>query len=140
MQNVNISRRESIVSYYPQDSFIHDANLNAQAKATIMHGLRILSAPDGEGVFKIAKCHHNIAEGVVSQNSPLVYSVRADDNNWFDKSQADADKAIHLKDHPVDVSTFYQDFIDRVIETARNTHFQTAIGRDEPRLRGFHGG
>jgi hypothetical protein len=140
MQDVNIHRRETLVSYYSQDSFLHDANLNAMVRGTVMHGLRILSAPDSEGTFKIGRCHHNIAEGIVSQDAPLLYSVRADDNDWFDKSQADAEKAIHLKDHPVDVSTLYQDFLDRVIETARNTHFQTAVGRDEPRLRGFHGG
>ena len=40
----------------------------------------------------------------------------------------------------MDVSELYRSFIDRVIETARTAHFQEAIGRGEPRLKGFHGG
>ena len=63
-----------------------------------------------------------------------------DDNNWFDKGEADASKAVHAKEHPVEISDLYRSFIDRVVETARNTKFQPNIGRGEPRLQGFHGG
>jgi len=140
MQSVNINQRETLESYYPQDSFVHDANQNAMAKAHVMHGLRILSVPDAEGVFKVTKAQHNVVSDDISQDALLLYSVRDDDNYWFDKSEADATKAIHVKEHPIDVLKLYRDFIDRVIETARNAHFQTAIGRDEPRLHGFHGG
>jgi len=140
MQSVNINQRETLESYYPQDSFVHDANQNAMAKAHVMNGLRILSVPDAEGVFKVTKAQHNVVSDDISQDALLLYSVRDDDNYWFDKSEADATKAIHVKEHPIDVLKLYRDFIDRVIETARNAHFQTAIGRDEPRLHGFHGG
>jgi hypothetical protein len=140
MQSVNINQRETIESYYPLDSFVHDANQNARGKADVMHGLRILSAPDADGAFKISKTHHNVAEDASHQDTLFLYSVRDDDNNFFDKGEADTSKAVHAKEHPVDVSDLYRGFIDRVIETARNAHFQPDIGRGEPRLQGFHGG
>jgi hypothetical protein len=140
MQIVHINQREMLESYYPQDSFVHDANQNAMAKAPVMHGLRILLVPDAEGAFKVIRAQHGVAEDAVSQDVLLLYPVRDDDNHWFDKSEPDATKSVHVKEHPVDVSTLYRDFIDRVIEAARNAHFQTAIGRGEPRLQGFHGG
>jgi hypothetical protein len=140
MQSVNINQRETLESYYPLDSFVHDANQNARGKAFVMHGLRILSGPDGDGVFKVSKAQHNVAEDTGNHDALFLYSVRDDDNNWFDKGEADASKAVHTKEHPVEISDLYRSFIDRVIETARNTKFQPNIGRGEPRLQGFHGG
>ena len=105
-----------------------------------MHGLRILSAPDDNGVFKVSKAQQNIAEDASHQDALFLYSVRDDDNNFFDKGEADASKAVQTKDHPVDLPALYRGFIDRVIETARNAQFQPDIGRGEPRLQGFHGG
>jgi hypothetical protein len=140
MQSVNINQRDTIESYYPLDSFVHDANQNARGKTAVMHGLRILSAPDGEGAFKITKAQHNVAEDASHEDTLFLYSVRDDDNNWFDREEADASKAVHAKEHPVDVSELYRGFIDRVIETARTAKFQSNIGRGEPRLKGFHGG
>jgi hypothetical protein len=140
MQSVNINQRETIESYYPLDSFVHDANQNARGKAAVMHGLRILSAPDADGVFKVSKTHHNVAEDASHEDTLFLYSVRDDDNNWFDGDEADASKAVRAKDNAVDTSELYRGFIDRVIETARNAHFQPDIGRGEPRLQGFHGG
>jgi hypothetical protein len=140
MQSVNINQRETIESYYPLDSFVHDASQNARGKAAVMHGLRILSAPDGNGAFNVTKAHHNVAEHSGNYDALFLYSVRDDDDSWFDKGEADAFKAVHAKDHQVDVSDLYRGFIDRVIETARNAKFQPDIGRGEPRLQGFHGG
>jgi hypothetical protein len=140
MQSVNINQRETLESYYPLDSFVHDANQNARGKTAVMHGLRILSAPDGEGAFNVTKAQHNVAEDASHEDTLFLYSVRDDDNNWFDKEEVDASKAVHAKEHPVDVSELYRGFIDRVIETARTAKFQSNIGRGEPRLKGFHGG
>jgi hypothetical protein len=140
MQSVNINQRETVESYYPLDSFVHDANQNSRGKTSVMHGLRILSAPDGDGVFKVTKAKHNVAENAAEQDALFLYSVRDDDNNFFDKGEADTSSAVHVKDHPVEVSDLYRGFIDRVIEAARNAHFQSDIGRGEPRLKGFHGG
>ena len=140
MQSVNINQRQTLESYYPQDSFVHDANHNAMARTPVMNGLCILSVPDAEGVFKVAKAQHSVAGETVNQDVLVLYPARDDDNHWFDKSEPDAFKAIHVKEHPVDLSNLYRDFIDQVIEAARNAHFQTAIGRGEPRLHGFHGG
>jgi len=140
MQTVNINQRETLESYYPLDSFVHDANQNARGKAAVLHGLRILSAPDADGTFKLTKAQHNFAENAEDQNALFLYSVRDDDNNWFDGAEEDATKAVHVKDNPLDVSALYRDFIDRVIEAARNAKFQPDIGRGEPRLQGFHGG
>ena len=140
MQSVNINQRETLESYYPLDSFVHDANQNARGKTAVMHGLRILSAPDGEGAFNVTKAQHNVAEDASHEDTLFLYSVRDDDNNWFDRAEPDASKAVHAKEHPVNVSDLYRGFIDRVIETARNAHFQPDIGRGEPRLQGFHGG
>ena len=109
MQSVNINQRETIESYYPLDSFVHDANQNARGKASVMHGLRILSAPDADGAFKVTKAQHNVAEDDDNQDALFLYSVRDDDNNWFDKGEADASKAVHAKEHPVDVSDLYRE-------------------------------
>ena len=140
MQSVNINQRETLESYYPLDSFVHDANQNARGKTAVMHGLRILSAPDDNGAFKVTKARHNVAEDASHKDTMFLYSVRDDDNNFFDKGEADASKAVQAKDNPVDPAELYRGFIDRVIETARNAHFQDDIGRGEPRLKGFHGG
>jgi hypothetical protein len=140
MQSVNINQRETLETYYPLDSFVHDANQNARGKAMVMHGLRILSAPDADGAFKVTKAQHNVSEDDAEHDALFLYSVRDDDNNWFDKAEPDASKAVHAKDNPVDVSELYRGFIDRVIDAARNNHFQKDIGRGEPRLKGFHGG
>jgi hypothetical protein len=140
MQSVNINQRETLESYYPQDSFVHDANHNALARTPVIHGLSILSVPNAEGTFKITKAQHSIAEEGANQDVLVLYPLREDDNFWFDKSEPDAAKAVHVKEHPVDVPNLYRDFIDRVLEAARNAHFQTPIGRNEPRLYGFHGG
>ena len=140
MQSVNINQRETLESYYPLDSFVHDANQNGRAKSAVMHGLRILSAPNADGAFKITKAQHNVAEDASHKDTMFLYSVRDDDNNCFDGEEEDTSKAVRAKDNAVDTSELYRGFIDRVIETARNAHFQDDIGRGEPRLKGFHGG
>jgi hypothetical protein len=140
MQSVNINQRETLENFYPLDSFVHDANQNARGKTAVMHGLRILSAPDDNGAFNVTKARHNVAEDASHKDTMFLYSVRDDDNNWFDSDEEDASKAVRAKDNAVDTSELYRGFIDRVIETARNAHFQDHIGRGEPRLKGFHGG
>ncbi|EWY38989.1 hypothetical protein N825_08285 [Skermanella stibiiresistens SB22] len=140
MRSVNINQRDSIESCYSRDNFIHDAGVNARARESVMHGVRILSAPDGDGAFKLIKAQHSIAEDAHDQDALFLYAVRDDDNTWFDKSEPDAQKAVHAKANPVDLDKLYSDFIDRVIATAKGAHFQDAIGKGESRLKGFHGG
>ena len=102
MQSVNINQRETLESYHPQDSFVHDANHNAMAKTPVMHGLCILSVPNAEGAFKVTKAQHSVAEESVGHDALVLYPVRNEDNFWFDKSEPDAVKAVHVKEHPVE--------------------------------------
>jgi hypothetical protein len=140
MHKVNIHKRQSFEAFYPLDALVNDAGRNAEGKATVMHGLRILSAPDVDGTVCVARANHHVSEDASNSDSIFRYPFRADDNAWFDKAEPDAAKAIHMKSSPDDVQDLYRDFIDGVIEAARTAHFLPPIGRGEGRLRGFHGG
>ena len=140
MHKINVNERQSIEEFYSLDIFVQDAGRNARAKTTVMHGVRILSAPEPDGTVSVARANHHVGEDTSPHENVFHYPVRPDDNAWFDGSEPDADKSVRIVGSPDDIENHYRDFIDRVIEAARNAHFLPPIGRGEGRLKGFHGG
>ena len=139
MHKANVNDRASVEAVYPQAAFDEDAGRNALADAAVVHGLRIDSAPDPQGWFALARARHHVGELTGFKeaiflrpeephlSAPLLGS---DPDGTAQSPTAMADKRRQA----------YAAFIDRVLDTARTADFAAPIGRDEPRLKGFHGG
>src|SRR5690349_22866133 len=140
MHKVNINERRSLEEFYTLEVFVQDAGRNAAARTAVMHGVHILSAPEPDGTVCVARANHQVGEDTSHHHSIFHYPVRPHDNVWFDGGEPDAEKAVRTIGSPEDLENLYRDFIDAVIEAARNAHFLPPIGRGEGRLRGFHGG
>jgi hypothetical protein len=148
MTSASIHDRASLERLYPRDAFDADAGSNALGKTTVLHGLRILSAPDGSGEFRIARgsqhageVHVGEAQGrgnglFLAPDLAAHVATLAQDNADYGGAQEKGD-AIPSVDAR---AAAYEAFIDRVIATAQAADFEEPIGRGEQRLKGFHGG
>jgi hypothetical protein len=140
MKTVNINRRDSIEGFYPRDAFDHDARQNSEAKITVLHGIRILSAPDENGDVQVARTRHHVSENAPDGDALFLAPYMGDDNARFMESETDYGRPIETDKAAADGAAPYADFIDRIVSAVRNNHFQRPIGRGEERLKGFHGG
>ena len=141
--NANIHNRAALERLYPRDAFESDANRNAQAKASVLYGLRILSSPDGDGRFEVARASQHVGEVHAGDPPPgggvfLAPSLAAgapapvqNESGYGGPQQSAEGRAGRGED--------YETFLDRVLATARSADFPEPIGRDE-RLKGFRGG
>ena len=141
--SANIHDLASLERLYPRDVFESDANRNAQAKASVLHGLRILSSPDGDGTFEVARASQHVGEVHADDPPPgggvfLAPSLAAgapaltqNEPGYGGPQQSAESGAGRAED--------YEAFLDRVLATARSADFPEPIGRDE-RLKGFRGG
>ena len=142
MREANINDRPSIERLYPIEDFAHDAGENSDAKATVHRGLRILSPVDREGRFRAERASRHVAESDPEGDTIFLAPFFTDadpaqsqgDTYGGPTPTADAQAASTKKTQD------YRSFLDRIIEAAKTAHFKRAIGRDEDRLRGFHGG
>jgi hypothetical protein len=138
-RRVNLRDRGSLERFYPRDAFERDAARNADAKATVLHGVRIVSQPDADGGFEIVRAARNVSEGNPMSDTLFLVPYAAADSAALvaageysaadQKSGAEAGKA---RD--------YEGFIGAVIEAAEGADFKRSIGRDDDRLKGFRGG
>src|SRR5882724_4747541 len=62
MPSANIHRRDTIERIYPPDAFASDAAQNGQVTNQLVHGVRILSAPNAEGDFDFERAIHHVGE------------------------------------------------------------------------------
>ncbi len=139
MHKANVNDRASVEAVYSQAAFDEDAARNALADAPVVHGLRIDSEPDAQGWFSLARARHHVGEltgfkeaiFLHPENPHLAAPLLGSDPDGTAESPAAM---------PDKRRQEYAAFIDRVLDTARTADFQAPIGRDEPRLKGFHGG
>ena len=62
MPEANVHDRLTIERIYPRDAFDRDTRMNAETKTEVLHGLRITSSPDANGVFSLARTSRHVAE------------------------------------------------------------------------------
>jgi hypothetical protein len=148
MTSASIHDRASVERLYPRDAFEADAGSNALGKTTVLHGVRILSAPDASGEFRLTRGSQHAGEvhvgGAQGRGNGLFLApdlaanvaTLAQDNADYAGAQEKGD-AIRSVDAR---AAAYEAFIDRVIATAQAADFEEPIGRGEERLKGFHGG
>jgi hypothetical protein len=141
MPEANINDRATIERLYPREDFERDAAANADAKATVHRGLKIVSAVDGDGRFSAERGSRHVGEsdpeGDTVFVSPFLEDVaplRGTDAYGGPTEATAAPMGSGQRDKN------YRVFIDRIIETARAADFKPDVGRHEDRLRGFHGG
>lgn len=60
--NANVNHRHSIMAIYPLECFEMDAAQNSMARETARHGLRIETAPDHDGSFRLVRVTKSIGE------------------------------------------------------------------------------
>jgi hypothetical protein len=139
----NIHDRRSIERLYPREDFEREAGENADVKATVHRGIRILSAVDAQGTFTAERASRHVGEA-----DPLGDTVfLAPFLHGADAALAPSDAAYGGPDETGDALAAaarkgddYEIFVERVIRAAQSARFKPPIGKDEERLRGFHGG
>ena len=62
MVQANVHDRLTIERLYPRDAFDRDSRMNADVKTEILHGVRVMSAPDANGDFSLARASRHVAE------------------------------------------------------------------------------
>jgi hypothetical protein len=148
MTSASIHDRASVERLYPRDAFEADAGMNAGAKASVLHGVRILSGPDAGGAFHLARGSQHVGEVHVGKaqgrgnglflapDLAANFAALAQDDTGYGGAEEQSDALRSVADRAGD----YDAFIDRVIAAAGAADFEEPIGRGEERLKGFHGG
>ena len=139
MAEANINDRASIERIYDRTTFERDAASNARSKATVVHGVKILSAPDADGRVEISRASHHVAEGNPEGDTIFVPAFRLHDSTAAD-GDTYAGSVEPVAEAPGEAADEYRSFIDDVLNAAKQGHFKPDIGRGEERLKGFHGG
>lgn len=137
MAKANVNDRSSIEQVYDQSVFEHDAARNARGESAVIHGLNILSGPDGNGIVEIARASRHIAERDPEGDSVFLAAYRA---RATEDANAYAGSISPGMDGVEDESVYYGRFITEVMETVRNAKFKPAIGVGDDRIKGFRGG
>ncbi|AWU95233.1 hypothetical protein [Azospirillum ramasamyi] len=139
MAKANINDRSSFERIYDRHTFERDAASNARSKSTVVHGVKILSAPDADGNVEISRASHHVAEGNPEGDTIFVPAFSLHDSTAADGNTY-AGSVAPVGNGSGQAADEYRSFIDDVLEAARNGHFKSDIGRGEERLKGFHGG
>lgn len=139
MAKANINDRSSFERIYDRHTFEQDAASNARSKATVVHGVKILSAPDADGQVEISRASHHVAEGNPEGDTIFVPAFSLHDSTAADGNTY-AGSAAPTANAPGEAADEYRSFIDDVVTAAKQGHFKPDIGRGEERLKGFHGG
>ena len=138
MKTVNVYVREEVEAFYSLDAFVHDAGQNTQAKAVVRHGIRILSAPDDDGKVRMSRGQHHVGDAAPNLDALFLCPYRTEGTVREDASGYGAESQEERV--PSTPEESYRDFIDRVVEAAKEARFPDAIGMHDVRLKGFHGG
>ncbi|AWB07033.1 hypothetical protein A6A40_18275 (plasmid) [Azospirillum humicireducens] len=139
MAKANINDRSSIERIYDRPSFERDAAANARSKATIVHGVKILSAPDADGQVEISRASHHVAEGNPEGDTIFIPAFSLHDSTAAD-GNIHVGSVAPVATPPGEAADEYRSFIDDVLNAAKQGHFKSEIGRGEERLKGFQGG
>jgi hypothetical protein len=145
MPEANINDRSSVERLYPRQHFDRDAGENADAKATVHRGLRIVSPVDPNGRFNAERASRHVGESDPEGDTVFLAPFLAKDSEPLRGTGAYGGPADPYA-APAPAGSGgrkdqdYRAFIDRIIEAAGSAEFKPAVGRHEDRLRGFHGG
>ncbi len=141
MSTARINDRSSLERVYPREAFEQDSRDNARADASVIGGVRILSAPDEAGAFAIARARQQVGEGdpegdtlFIAPSPPETPAGLKAGGGYGGGEETVAEAAAARS------RGGYEDFLDAVLEAARTAKFKRPIGRDDERLRGFRGG
>jgi len=142
MPEANVNDRSSVERLYPREEFEREAAGNSDAKATVHRGLRIVSPVDREGRFSAERASRHVAEGDPEGDTVFLapFLARAGaplrQSETYGGSVETGDAVAAGSEKGQD----YRAFVDRIIQAAKSAEFKPAVGRDEERLHGFHGG
>ncbi|MBY6266312.1 hypothetical protein EI613_31050 [Azospirillum sp. 412522] len=139
MAEANINDRSSFERAYDRHSFQQDAAANARSDTAKIRGVTILSAPDTDGRVELSRSTRHVGEGNPEGDPVFVAALRLHDsaaeagNPYAGSVEPTGETADKAADD-------YRSFIDQLLEMAKGVRFKRDIGRDEERLKGFHGG
>jgi hypothetical protein len=139
MPDANINDRGSVERLYPRDDFERDAAENSDAKATVHHGLRIVSALDPSGTFSAERGSRHVGERDPEGDTIFLVPFRAQSDAPLEQPNTYGGPE-EPRQGGQDKADDYRTFIDRIIAAAKAAEFKPPVGRNEGRLRGFHGG
>lgn len=118
MSNANINDRGTIERIYPRAVFLRECNANARAKASVLHGLRILAGADAAGRVELVRAARRAGEPETASRGVFLCPLSA--------ASAEAGGTTDP----------YDAFLDRVIATARAAQHPDAAAHDDPRREG----
>jgi len=122
MQRANINDRATVERIYPRAVFQQEANANARGNASVLSGVRIVSAADDSGAFDLVRASRHAGESDPSDGaiflSPAVPGA-------VPGSLAPAWDAAYAR------------FIDKIIATVARAEFAPSPGPGDARLRGL---
>jgi hypothetical protein len=127
MPTANVQYPVSLEHAYSPDAFAIDAAQNGQEMSQVVHGVRILSAPNASGYFDFERASQLAAE---AKSSTFLAPYR---------------REAKLTDAERDSTTLpdprggYEDFLADIIAAAQQFGFkpEKSPGRNEPRLQGL---
>ncbi|WP_207455926.1 hypothetical protein [Azospirillum sp. SYSU D00513] len=138
MEKANVNDLSSLERVYPRDAYEEEARRNAQDKNTVHHGLKILSAPDGEGNFDVMRANRHVGEVPAPTHSLFVCPfLPAAEQEQFTQDR-NYGGPIQKPEGTENRTDPYQAFLAQVVATAKSADFPPTDG--EERLKGFHGG
>src|SRR5439155_16667815 len=131
MPTANIHRRDTIERVYPPGAFASDAAQNGQVTNQVLHGVRILSAPNAAGDFDFERGTHHVGE---PPTSTFLTPYRREGKLISSGGDSPATQATRP-----DPGAEYKGFLADIVAVARQFGFkpEKGPGRDEPRLRGL---
>jgi hypothetical protein len=115
MSNANINDRGTIERIYPRAVFLRESTANRRAKASVLHGVRILAGADAAGRFELVRAARRAGEPETGSGGVFLCPLAASVGETADP---------------------YDAFLDRVIATARAVQPADATARDDPRRHG----
>jgi hypothetical protein len=139
----NINDPSSIERVYPRSAYDEDVGENSRAKAEVMHGVRIVSAPAADGTFELLRASRQVAEIDVESDSIFLFPVLPGQtdapvrqSSGYGEAHPDPDASRPDRSR----NAGYEDFVTRVLRAAENARFKPPVGRHDERLEGFRGG
>jgi hypothetical protein len=122
MAQANIHDRGSVARIYPRDAFARDAAANDRHRIEVLHGVRILSAPDAAGNFALEPSAQYTGEVPGTIFLAPFHRRTAEERAGIDPDPHHGHDA----------------FITEIVEAAQRGGYraETSPGRGDPRLRG----
>lgn len=122
MQRPNINDRGTVERIYPRAVFQQEANANARGNASVLSGVRIVSAADESGAFDLVRASRHAGESDPSDGAIFLPPAVP--------GAAPGSPAPAWDDA-------YRRFIDKIIATAARAAFAPSPGPGDARLRGL---